>query len=215
MPNSDHPELVVLIHGIGSHRLFMLPLARRLEKLGYATRLYTYFTLWGSNRRNGQLFAAELRRLAATGRYSRIHVAAHSMGSIVTRCALEEELPVSFGRVVMIGPPNRGSHMARKLKPVYGWFSGTLVELLDTPDSFVNQLPGAPEGVEVGVLATSHDRMIELPNTHLEGQRDHRVIPGMHTAALWTAECAKQTAHFFAHGAFLPAAELAEPIVGN
>ncbi|MCA9239095.1 MAG: alpha/beta fold hydrolase, partial [Planctomycetales bacterium] len=201
--NSYKPELVVLIHGIGSTKWFMWPLARRIERAGYVTRLYTYFTLWGSNRRNGQVFAAELRSLAASGRYARIHVVAHSMGSIVTRCALEEELPVEFGRVVMIGPPNRGSHMARRLEPIYGRISPTLMELKDTPDSFVNQLPGVPEPYEVGVLAASRDRMIEHSNTHVEGQRDHHTVRGMHTASLWTPACAEQVVHFLQTGEFL------------
>lgn len=204
MPEAAKCELVVLIHGIGAHRALMWPLARRLDRQGYATRLYTYFTLWGSNEQCGRRFAAELRRLAATGRYARIHVVAHSMGSIVTRCALlQDDLPAQLGRIVMIGPPNRGSHVARQLKPVYGWFSSTLMELVDTPESFVNQLPGVPDHVEVGVLATRRDRVIELANTHLDGQRDHRTIEGMHTAALWTQECAVQTAHFLQNGAFL------------
>lgn len=201
----DHkrPELTVLIHGIGSTKWLMWPLARRLQRAGYDARLYTYFTLWGSNTRNGQAFAAELRRLADTGRYSRIHVVAHSMGSIVTRCALEHELPAEFGRVVMIGPPNRGSHMARRLEPIYGRISPTLMELKDTPDSFVNSLPAVPEHLEVGVLAASFDRMIDLPNTHLEGQRDHHTVRGMHTGALWTPACAEQVVHFLRSGAFL------------
>lgn len=203
----DQPELIVLIHGISSSRWFLWPLAKRLETAGYETRLWTYFTLWGSNRQTGRRFAAQLRQYSASGRYARIHVVAHSMGSIVTRCAFDEELPLELGRVVMIGPPNRGSHVATRVSRLYGWFSSTLVELSHKPDSFVNRLPGLPSGVEVGVLAPSHDRMVRQESMRVEGQRDHRAIRGMHTASLWTRECADQVQSFLQHGTFQPVAD--------
>ncbi len=204
-PPTDR-ELAVLVHGIGSTRWLLWPLARRLERMGYATRLWSYLTFLGSNRQKGRQLAAELHRLADSGRYARIHVVAHSMGSIVTRCAFGEELPEQLGRVVMIGPPNQGSHMATRLTKLYGRLSPTLAELQDTPDSFVNQLPGVPERFEVGVLAPRGDRMIHLSNTHVVGERDHQQIDGWHTSALWKPQCAEQVACFLQTGRFKPAA---------
>lgn len=196
------PELVVLVHGICSNRYLMLPLAMKLRRSGYQTRLWTYLSLFGSNRKIGKKLAAEIHRLHATGKYGKIHLVVHSMGSIVTRCALTEELPESLGRVVMLGPPNGGSHMATTLTPIYGWLTSTLVELSDKPDSFVNQLPAPPDDVDIGVLAAEWDHVIHLEQTHLPGQRDHRVLNTWHTGVLWFRETCGEVVHFLKHGTF-------------
>ncbi len=202
-PQQQKPqELVVLVHGIASTRWIMLPLAWRLRRKGFAVRLLGYYSLTGSNRRFGRWLTKNLRRIEAKGAWPRIHVVAHSMGSIVTRCALQEELPESLGRVVMLGPPNGGSHMATFLTPLYGWISKPLVELSDKPDSFVNQLPPAPEQVDIGVIAARRDNVIDLDRTHLAGQRDHRVVNTWHTGVLWRRETADYTAKFLREGQF-------------
>ena len=169
--------------------------------------------MWGSNRGHGARLAALLRRLAPG--FDRVHLVVHSMGSIVARCAIAEGLPENFGRVVQIAPPNRGSHMATRLavagrNPLWNtlvvWphrtISPTLVELLDTPDSFVNRLGPVPPGVEVGVLAASHDNVLYPEQTHLEGQRDHRTVRGWHTGVLWTRETADCVERFLRTGSF-------------
>lgn len=199
-------ELVVLTHGIGSTRLVMAPLAWRLRRQGFDVRLLGYYSLTGSNRRLGKWLARNVRRLDAQQKWSRIHLVVHSMGSIVTRCALEEELPDSLGRVVMLGPPNGGSHMATFLRHIY-WFSGPLMELKDEPDSFVNRLPPAPDGVDVGVLAAKHDNVIDLERTHLTGERDHRVVDSWHTGMVWRPETAELTGNFLRTGRFAASSE--------
>lgn len=206
-------ELVVMTHGIASTRFLLVPLAARLRRAGFATRLYGYPSLWWSNRTFGRRLASMLRRVA--DRYERVHLVVHSMGGIVARCALEEELPDNFGRVVQIAPPNQGSHMATRLavdcpNPVWRnlvvkphrFVAPTLVELTDEPDSFVNRLGPAPTDVEVGVLAASHDNVLHPEQTHLEGQTDHRVVRGWHTGVLWSKETAELTTRFLRTGRF-------------
>lgn len=200
LSGSSRKELVLLTHGIASTRLFLLPLAWRLQRSGFATRLYGYPSVWWSNRSHGQKLASVLHRLAP--RYERVHLVVHSMGAIVTRCALEERLPDNLGRVVMIAPPNRGSHVATRLAWSHGWFSPTLLEIRDTPESFVNSLGAPPQGVEIGVLEASRDRVLRRGQTHLEGQADHRTVTGWHTHVLWTRETARVTERFLREGAF-------------
>ncbi|TWU00079.1 Alpha/beta hydrolase family protein [Botrimarina colliarenosi] len=208
-------ELVVLTHGIGSTRLFLAPLAARLHAAGFAVRLYGYPSPWWSNATFGKRFAALLRRVAPG--YERVHLVVHSMGGIVTRCALREELPPNLGRVVQIAPPNRGSHMATRLAvdsghPVWDrlvvrphrFLAPTLVELIDAPDSFVNRLGPVPPGIELGILAASRDRVLYPEQTHLEGARDHQTVEGWHTGILWKRETAELVARFLRTGAFYP-----------
>lgn len=213
--DTDPPlrELVVMTHGIASTRLLLAPLAARLRRAGFVVRLHGYPSLWWSNRAFGERLAALLRRVAP--RYARVHLVVHSMGGIVARCALREGLPANFGRVVQIAPPNRGSHMATRLATDSGnplwdrlivrphrWLAPTLREIVDTPDSFVNRLGPPPVGVEVGVLAASHDNVLHPEQTLLEGGKEHRVVRGWHTGVLWTRETAELTARFLRTGAF-------------
>ncbi len=206
-------ELVVLTHGIASTRFFLAPLAARLRSAGFTTRLTGYPSLWWSNETFGKRLAALLRRVAPS--YDRVHIVVHSMGGIVARCALREELPPNFGRVVQIAPPNRGSHMATRLAVECGhpawdnfivrphrFIAPTLVELVDAPDSFVNRLGPAPAGIDVGVIAASNDRVLYPEQTLLEGAADHCTVNGWHTGVLWTKETAELTACFLRTGRF-------------
>lgn len=184
----------------------MVPLAKRLRSRGYQTQYWTYLTFKRPIREHGANLAGKLRRLAASKEYGKIHLVVHSMGSIVTRAALTpglvRQLGAKLGRVVMIGPPNGGSHAATRLAPRYGWLAPNLHELSDRPDSFVNSLPGVPEGVEVGVLAASRDNVIHPDRTHLAGGRDHHTLTGWHTPVLWIKETADQAVEFLKRGQF-------------
>ncbi len=206
---SKHGDIVVLTHGIFSSKWLIAPLARRLRRAGYDTRLWGYFTLRGSNRDIGQRFANYLAKLSQENPGRTIHVVAHSMGSIVSRCALLAGVPPSVGRIVMLAPPNRGSHVARQLLPIYGWFCTTLCELSDDPLSFVNTLPREVDGHEVGVIAVTRDNVVRLESTYLDNHRDHVVVNSWHTGVLWLDETGEYIDSFLQTGQFARSAKLA------
>ncbi|QDU86745.1 Alpha/beta hydrolase family protein [Pirellulimonas nuda] len=208
-------ELVVMVHGIASWRFVFAVMNARLRAAGFATRMWGYPSILWSNQHHGASLARLLRRRAATGKYDKIHLVVHSMGSIVARCALQEELPEQLGRIVMIGPPNQGSHVASRLAPIYGWLAPTLVELCDVEGSFVRTLGSPPEHVEIGVVAAQRDRVVPLLNTHLAGMRDHIVLPGLHTSSLWRRETAEQVVHFLREGRFFLPGERSASAVGG
>jgi len=133
------------------------------------------------------------------------------MGSIVARCALQNSLPHNLGRVVLLCPPNGGSHVATRLAPLYSWICRAVTELGDRADSFVNRLPPAPDEVDIGVLAAARDRVIHLDRTHLSGQRDHHVIQSWHTGVLWRPETADHITSFLRTGRFATNASLPHP----
>ena len=195
-------DRVVLIHGIASTKYLLLPLARRLRRDGFEPQLYGYFSLRGSIRDLGDQFAAKLHGLAAQNPEQTIHVVAHSMGSIVTRCALLDGMPDNLGRIVMVGPPNRGSDVARKLTPPLGWISPTLTELQDTPDSFVNALPRSVGKNEVGIVTAEHDYMVPAGSTLLDDHTDEITLPSLHTSILWRSRTAECVARFLRTGRF-------------
>ena len=193
-------EVVLMTHGIASTRFFLFPLARRIQRAGFSTKLYGYPSIWWSNESHGKKLAEVINNLA--DRYDRVHLVVHSMGGIVTRCALQQPMPENLGNIVMIAPPNRGSHVATQLTWVYGWLSPTLIELRDTPDSFVNQLGPVSSQHRVGVLEASNDNVLRAGQTKVDGLTEHRIVRGWHTGVLWTRETAELTRNFLQTGSF-------------
>lgn len=195
-------ELVVLTHGIFATKWVLAPLAHRLRRQGFETHLRGYPTMRGSIQEKGDRFAQYLATLAEAHAGQTIHIVAHSMGSILTRCALQAGLPRSVGRVVMIGPPNRGSYVARRLAPYYGWIAPTLAELSDEQQSFVNRLPRGVGDCEVGIIAAGYDRVVRPGATELADHADHITLNYMHTSILWREQTAEQVASFLRSGRF-------------
>jgi hypothetical protein len=176
-------------------------LARKLRQANYA------ICQWGypSTRRTIAFHAANLRYevdcLAEEGQFERVHFVTHSMGSIIVRQAFQADHPLIVGRIVMLAPPNAGSHVARAGAAIIGRFCPVLRELSTRPDSYVNRL-GPSSLCEVGVVAASNDWVVRRSNTHLCTQRDHIVVPGDHVRLPLLRTSAEQTLHFLATGAF-------------
>lgn len=86
----------------------------------------------------------------------KIHFVTHSLGGILVRKYLfDHDLP-ELGRIALMGPPNRGSEVADKLKffPPYMWLMGPAGREIDTdPQSVPNTLP--PIHAELGIIAGS------------------------------------------------------------
>jgi len=54
----------------------------------------------------------------------------------------------------------------------------------------------------LGIIAAQGDFMVLEPNTRLGCERDHIVLPGLHSTVLWRPETAEQVRHFIEHGQF-------------
>ena len=101
----------------------------------------------------------------------------------------------------MLGPPNSGSHVARRLANTLGRICPPLRELSDDAESYVSRLE-EPAEVELGVIAAESDRVVKLPSTFLQSQSDHIVLPGQHGTLPWRRDTCQQVAHFLRHGHF-------------
>ncbi len=192
---------VVLVHGLAAPRAVMSPLERHLKPAYASVTNWSYPSLWSRIERHGQALAQFLRELDERLSDQAIHLVTHSMGGIVARLALAEYLPRQIGRLVMVAPPNLGSHVARQFAPVLGLFFPPVTQLSFGDRSFVASVP-VPAGVHVGVIAADMDMLVAEPLTHLPGEADHIMLPGFHSSVLWRAETARQVSHFLAHGLF-------------
>jgi pimeloyl-ACP methyl ester carboxylesterase len=201
MPSElQQPETVVLIHGWISHRYLMKPLEWRIQRAGYATRNWGYRSLRASIEDHAEDFASYLHGLDQSTS-APFHIITHSMGSIVTRWVLQHHQFAHLGRIVMLCPPNRGSHMARRVSTVLRGSLGTLDQISDRPDSFVNQLP-LQTGKPIGIVVASGDRVVRPDATQLADAADTVHVPGMHNTVLFKQSVVDLCVRFLKTGKF-------------
>jgi alpha-beta hydrolase superfamily lysophospholipase len=196
-------DALLVVHGYIVPRLITTLLTRRLAALGYRALNLAYPSLLPPIEQVSSALDRGIRELAADPAVRRVHLVTHSMGGLLTRCALRsEDLRPHIGRIVMLTPPNAGSKVATLLTPACAWFSKPMRQMSHRPGSFVNRLPPALEGFEVGVIAASRDRLVHAESTHLRGQADHITLRGSHTSIVFSRTTVRQVAHFLKHGRF-------------
>jgi pimeloyl-ACP methyl ester carboxylesterase len=181
----------------------MVLLAQRLKTLGYHTINWGYWSLGKTIEHHGEQVHRLLNRLAAEPDTQELFLVTHSMGGIVARHALTLSKPANLRRMVMLAPPNRGSHWATVLGPWIKPFCQTLDQLATRSDSFVNRLP-EPQDLEVGIIAAGRDLLVPQSHTYLHSQRDHWVAPAaIHSGVLFRRSVVKQIDSFLRTGHFL------------
>jgi len=196
---SDHRELIVLVHGFGSMRLIMWPLACLLRAGGFRVRQWSYASLFAPIDDHAKRFFEFLEQLATEE--SRFHIVAHSMGSIIVQSALNRGYFPNLGRIVFLAPPNRGSPVARVAALIFGQILAPTRELSDALESYVNKLERKLKN-DVGVIAARFDLLVPISNTHLANESAHIVINATHNSLLVSTTVSKLTARFLATGAF-------------
>ena len=171
-------ELVVLIHGMGRSQFSMVPLQLGLRREGYRTLNFGYNSFGPSIAEIAEELDAELGDAIEDEAPPRVHFVTHSLGGIVVRQLLHTDRPDSLGRVVMLAPPNQGSHEADKLSGWLGWMLRPMNELR-TENSTVADLP-PPENVEIAVIAGDRDGKVSVDESRLAGA-EHIVVESRHT----------------------------------
>ena len=203
-PTSGSPrELVVLVHGMGRTRHSMRHLARALEAEGYEVISHGYHSRLHRVPRHGDDFVKVLAREGSRPEVSRIHLVGHSLGCIVIRWAMANAPLDRLGRVVLLAPPNQGSHVADRFAKGFSWLSRPLPDLTTDPNGIPRSLP-APNGVEVGVIAASKDILVSLEESHLEGERDHIIVTSSHSFVMNKPRVHDLTLRFLRDGSFGP-----------
>ena len=199
----ESTESVIVIHGFGGHWVVMHPLVRSLRRSGFRVHNWGYSSLWRTIDLHATELVKHIEKLEEDANTPRFHFVSHSMGSIVVRVALSRIRPEKLGRIVMLAPPNKGSHAATRFSPMFGWLSKTLTEIQDTPTSFVNQLqtPIEPD-VEVGVIQADLDFVVERTATQLEEAKEYVLARGFHSSILLSPHCAELVKAFLRNGTF-------------
>lgn len=151
-PLQVHSSCVVLLHGLARSDSSMKQLEIELQKQNFQTINVDY-----PSRDYAIEELAETvipLALAQCSNTAEIHFVTHSMGGILVRQYLSRHKIPSLGRVVMLGPPNKGSEVVDKLKNVPGFhfINGDAGLQLGTGSmSIPNRL--GPADFDLGIIA--------------------------------------------------------------
>jgi len=212
----DTGDCVILLHGIGRTSRSMRPLESYLKKqgcrvinLGYPSTEYPIEELAD--------FIGEKVEQVSGVQASRLHFVTHSLGGILLRCYLKKNRPENLGRVVMLGPPNRGSELVDRLRKTFLFriIYGPAGQQLGTePTGVPSQL--GPVDFELGVITGSNslnplfsylipgedDGKVSVESAKVEGMADFLVVPRSHPFIMNSPEVAEQVVHFLRYGRF-------------
>ena len=194
-------ELVVLVHGLGRTARSMEPMRQALDSAGFDVINIGYSSVCCSIPELGAAMRRELdaRRLPA---HTRVHFVGHTLGNILVRWVLTQpNPPPGVGRVVMLAPPNQGSHSADRYTKVIGWLLEPIGELRTDSTTTVRTLPPV-RGVPIGIIAGRHDGKLSLDQTRLPEATEHITVDGTHTFIMRRDDVHRLTIAFLRDGHF-------------
>jgi hypothetical protein len=217
IPAMDGPAVIVL-HGLGEGRSSMRPIANHLRKtLDANVLLFGYASTATTIEAHGRSLDAVVDGLPPT---SRISFVGHSLGNLVVRrwMSLADAGDLArVDRMVMLGPPNRGSDLARHVGGVgvlAAFAEGAARDLVvDWPQVEPHlAVPPCEFGIVAGgrgdgsgfspLLDGDDDAIVRVEETRLEGAGDFLLVPVHHAAMLRDERVKRATESFLKSGRF-------------
>ena len=207
---------VILLHGLGEGRDSMRPLAEHLRTALDATVLsFGYASVKADIDAHARALASVVAGLDGVDHISFV---GHSLGNLVVRrwmaVARADELARAH-RMVMLGPPNQGSDLARMAGSIRGLAAraeGAARDLAVDWDAVAPRLAVPPcdfaivaggRGDEEGyspLLTGDDDAVVRVAETRLSGAAGFLVLPVHHAAMMRHEEVQRATAAFLATG---------------
>lgn len=212
-------ETVILLHGVAKTKHCMNKLAEHLQKEGYTVFNQSYPTFTETLPVLAEKTISGL--LTQCPDNQPIHFVTHSMGGILVRCYLAEHNIKNLGKVVMLGPPNKGSVLVDMLVETLSKFDKKqqlstlpIMQLGTHQDGLIQQIGGA--SFELGVIAGestvnpilslffrgSNDGKVSVESTKLAGMKDHLTLAVTHPFMMKNTKVINQVSYFLANGRF-------------
>ena len=219
-------KIVILLHGLARSYDCMSPLAAELRRQGYQTINFGY----ASTRANIHRHAAALRNVIdhLGDEVTEINFVGHSLGNIVVRRYVggeKQQPPLTtdprIASMVMLGPPNHGSKLARMVQKslAFKMFTGASGQQLAGGWKQLESSLGTPK-FRFGVIAGGQESHVEISNmlvpgkddftvgvdeAKLAGATDFLVAPLFHSSMMMDKDAIAWSVSFLKHGYFVSA----------
>jgi hypothetical protein len=191
------------------NRLVMLPLAKRLEAMGFETQIVTYKT----TRVNRKELFAKIDDALSDDKLNVI--LGHSLGGVMGLEYLKKRgLPTSkVSHLITLGSPLNGSSIAQRLVDLrIGKYMGESLSNELKPrqrewlgqqklGSMTGNLPIGFRGVLLPEEMES-DGTVAVAETKIDGMSDHVVVPSSHTSIIYSQTTPELVKKFIEEGSF-------------
>lgn len=200
---------VVMVHGLWMTGWEMGLLARRLRRCGFVCHRFPYSSL----RRSPAANAAALAGFIAALPQPEVHLIGHSLGGRVIDLLLAHHGPGKVERVLTLGTPFAGSHIARTLarrswsRPLLGAGGPALVSAVpfwrhQCPLGVIAGDRGLGIGLFFPALPQPHDGTVALAETEIAGSSARVVVPATHMSMLFSRAVAELACRYLRSGSF-------------
>ena len=212
---ASRAETVILLHGLARSAGSMRKLEKALLEKGYSTHNVGYASTQKSIEKLAEEAITPALKLCLEEH--KVHFVTHSLGGILVRQYLARHQVANLGRVVMLGPPNKGSEVVDKLGrfPGFHLINGDAgLELGTGEDSVPNRLGAA--NFDLGIIAGTRsidpisspmiagvdDGKVSVESTKLEGMQDHIEMDATHTFMMRNNKVIEQVIYYLENGRF-------------
>jgi pimeloyl-ACP methyl ester carboxylesterase len=207
---------VVLLHGLMRTHHSMGEMESALDEAGFDVIRFSYASSRGSISEHAAALREVLTGLPPNTQFSFV---GHSMGGIVIRHLIGDlerdpegdALLSRFHCLVMLGSPNQGAAIARRLAPtgVFKWVTGKggmqlgpewdeFVQHLGTPDFPFAIIAGdvSDKSIQNPLIDGSGDYIVAVEEARLEGAEAFHVLPVIHSFLMRDEAAIKLTIDF-------------------
>lgn len=204
-------EAIIFIHGMGRKHHSFKSLQKEAERQGYITYNQSYPSTKQKVEVSSEQYIGKALDALKAHAPTKIHFVTHSLGGLLIRYYLSHYTIKNLGAIVMLAPPNQGSHVTERYKSLFWYKTATGVagqQLGISNNPFLTSLK--PINTKLLVIAgtrssdpwfnsvfdEAHDGKVSVSSTKLTESHEHITIEVGHTFIMNNPKVQKHTFDF-------------------